>query len=74
MPDGMKLMVYGYSGVLENVVQLTGYDYLCILLYEESELVKAVFDNVGRCLVKYYEIIASYESVGLIMSNDDWGF
>jgi uroporphyrinogen decarboxylase len=74
IPDGMKLMICGPCGVLENVIQLTGYDNLCILLYEEPELAKAVFDNVGKRLVKYYEIAAPYESVGLIMSNDDWGF
>jgi uroporphyrinogen decarboxylase len=74
LPEGMKLMVVGPSGVLENVIQLTGYDNLCIMIYEEPELAKALFDDVGKRLLKYYEIAASYESVGLIMSNDDWGF
>ncbi|MDR0494593.1 MAG: hypothetical protein LBG95_03055 [Treponema sp.] len=74
MPEGMKLMLCGPCGVLENVITLTGYDNLCIMLYEEPELAKAVFDNVGRRMVKYYEIAAPHESVGLLMSNDDWGF
>jgi uroporphyrinogen decarboxylase len=74
LPEGMKLMVVGPCGVLENVIELTGYENLCIMLYEEPELVKALFDNVGGRLLRYYEIAASYDSVGLIMSNDDWGF
>jgi uroporphyrinogen decarboxylase len=74
LPEGMKLMVMGPGGVLENVILLTGYDNLCIMLYEEPDLAQAVFENVGKRLVRYYAISASYPSVGLIMSNDDWGF
>jgi uroporphyrinogen decarboxylase len=74
LPDGMKLMAMGPGGVLENVIALTGYDSLCFMLYEEPGLLKAIFDNVGRRLLKYYEIVLAYDSVGLIMSNDDWGF
>ena len=73
-PDGMKLMVMGPGGVLENVIQLTGFDNLCYMLYEDPELVQDLFDAVGSRLVKYYEISAKFESVGFLMSNDDWGF
>ncbi|MDR1531687.1 MAG: hypothetical protein LBS62_05815 [Clostridiales bacterium] len=74
LPDGMKLMAMGPNGVLENVIALTGYDNLCIMLFEEPELAKAIFDKTGSALLRYYEIVAQYESVGLIMANDDWGF
>lgn len=74
MPDGMKLIVYGNDGVLENVVSIVGYENLCYLMIDEHDLVKEIFDNVGSRLVKYYEICASYDSVGALISNDDWGF
>ena len=74
LPDGMKLMVMGPSGVLENTINLVGYDNLCVMLYDKPELAKRIFDAVGSRLLKYYEISAQYDSVGLIMSNDDWGF
>ncbi|MDR1438865.1 MAG: hypothetical protein LBJ10_02270 [Clostridiales bacterium] len=74
MPDGMKLMVMGPGGVLENTIALTGYDNLCLMLYDDPGLAKAIIDKVGECLLKHYEISAGFESVGLIMSNDDWGF
>jgi uroporphyrinogen decarboxylase len=74
LPEGMKVMVMGPGGVLENVIELTGYDNLCIMLYEEPQLVKAIFDNVGKRLLDYYEISAAYHSVGFLMANDDWGF
>lgn len=35
LPEGMKFVVYGPSGVLENVMALTGYDNLCYMLADE---------------------------------------
>jgi uroporphyrinogen decarboxylase len=74
LPEGMKLMVMGPGGVLENVITLTGYDNLCLMLYDNPDLVQAIFDRVGERLLRYYEIALSYDTVGLLMSNDDWGF
>lgn len=74
LPDGMKLMAMGPGGVLENAISLVGYDNLCYLLYEEPELAKAIFDEIGARLLKYYEIAAEFSSVGVLMANDDWGF
>ena len=74
LPGNMKVMVSGPGGVLENVIELVGYDHLCMLTYDDPALVEAIFEKVGSELVKYYAISAQYDSVGLIMSNDDWGF
>jgi uroporphyrinogen decarboxylase len=74
LPKGMKLMVMGPGGVLENAMELIGYDNLCYMLYDEPELAEAVFNEVGSRLVRYYENAMEYSSVGLLMSNDDWGF
>ena len=74
MPEGMKLMVMGPGGVLENAIALAGYDNLCYMIYEQHDLAKAIFDHVGSCLLKYYELAAPHPAVGFIMSNDDWGF
>jgi uroporphyrinogen decarboxylase len=74
LPEGMKLMVRGPGGVLENIISLMGYDNLCLLLHDDPELVKAVADKVGSSLVKYYKGIVDCEGVGFLCSNDDWGF
>lgn len=74
MPDGMKLMIMGPNGVLENVMQLTGYDNLCIMTYDEPELVREICDHVGSRLLRYYNMIVDMDTVGIISSNDDWGF
>ncbi len=74
LPDGMKLLVMGPGGVLENVTSLVGYDNLCYMVFENPELVQELFDQVGKRLLRYYEIALEFDSVGLIVSNDDWGF
>lgn len=74
LPDGMKIMVMAPDGILENVINLVGYDNLCIMLFEEPELVQEIFNNVGERMIKYYQNAASIDTVGLICSNDDWGF
>ena len=74
MPDGMKLIVPGPGGVLENLISLLGYDNLCFLLVDDPALVRAVVDAIGSRLVKHYQIVLGYDTVGAIISNDDWGF
>ncbi|MBN1777731.1 MAG: hypothetical protein JW811_06370 [Clostridiales bacterium] len=74
LPGNMKLMVMGPGGVLENVTAIVGYETLCYLLYEEPELVEALFAQVGRRLLRYYERALDFDTVGFLCSNDDWGF
>ena len=74
LPEGMKLMAMGPGGVLENVITLTGYDNLCLMLYDCPDLVMAIFNRVGGILLENYERALEHDTVGLLMSNDDWGF
>ena len=74
LPDGMKVVAYGPGGVLENVIQLVGFENLCFMLMDKPELAKRIFDNVGSGLLKYYEICSPIDTVGACISNDDWGF
>jgi uroporphyrinogen decarboxylase len=74
LPPGMKLIVYGPCGVLENVIAIVGFEQLCMLLADDPELVGNIFDAVGSRLVRYYEICSAFDSVGALIVNDDWGF
>lgn len=74
LKPGMKFIVHGPLGVLENVVALTGYENLCFMLFDEPRLVATLFAEVGERLVVYFENCLKYESVGAILVNDDWGF
>ncbi len=74
LPEGMRAIVYGPGGVLENVIELAGYESLCYMLTDEPELARDLFDAVGSRLVEYYRHSAAFETVGALISNDDWGF
>lgn len=74
LPDGMKFIVCGPGGVLEIVTHLVGYDNLCYMLFDDPQLIQDIFNKVGSSFVRYYEICAAYDSVGALISNDDWGF
>ncbi|MGF1448569.1 MAG: uroporphyrinogen decarboxylase family protein [Opitutales bacterium] len=74
LPDGMKFVVPANCGVLENLIKVVGFEDLCLLTLEDPELVQAVTDEVGRRLVRHYELALACESVGAIIQNDDWGY
>lgn len=74
LPGNMKVMVSGPNGLLENVISIVGYDNLCLMLYDDPDLVQAIFDRVGSILLDYYQESVGYGAVGMLMINDDWGF
>ncbi len=74
LPDGMKVIVIGPGGVLENVIELVGFDNLCFMLVDDPQLTTDVFDAVGSRLVGFYQSLITHDAVGAIFGNDDWGF
>jgi uroporphyrinogen decarboxylase len=74
LPSGMKLICHGPCGVLENAILILGYETLCYLLADDSELVGKIFTEIGSRLARYYEIVAAHPAVGACIDNDDWGF
>jgi uroporphyrinogen decarboxylase len=74
VPDGMKLIIIGPGGVLENAIRLVGYDNLCLMIYDDPKLVEEIFAAVGRRLVDYYREAVQHDIVGAVWANDDWGF
>ncbi len=72
--DGMKFIIAGPGGLLENVINLVGFERLCFMIYEDEDLIKAIFDEVGSRLLRFYEITSSLAPVGALIVNDDWGF
>lgn len=73
LPAGMKLLVCGPCGVLENAINVVGYEPLCLLVHDDPALAKDLFDSIGSRLVRYYELASQHDSVGALIVNDDWG-
>jgi len=74
LPDGMKFIVNAYTGLLENVEDLVGFERFCMMMMEDEQLFKDIVDSIGSRLLRYYEIISSIDSIGACIVNDDWGF
>ncbi len=74
LPEGMRIVVPGPGGVLENAIRLVGYDNLCFMLADDPPLAEAIFAAIGSRLVRHYERACQHERVGACISNDDWGF
>lgn len=74
LPEGMKLVVCGPGGVLENAITLVGFENIALLMVDDPELLDDIFAAIGRVLVRHYEIVAPHRSVGACIGNDDWGF
>lgn len=73
LPDGM-MVIGSTSGVLENVTWLMGYEVLSFALYDNPELVEAMFQKVGQLLVAAHEAMAQMDCVGALVLGDDMGF
>jgi uroporphyrinogen decarboxylase len=74
LPDGMKLMACSNGGILENAFDLCGFENLCMISLLDSEFTREIFENIGRRLLEYYQIVSAFDSVGVCVVNDDWGF
>jgi uroporphyrinogen decarboxylase len=74
IPARMKLIITGPGGLLENVINLVGFERLCFMILEDEELAIDIFDAVGSRLCRFYEICSRPETVGALIVNDDWGF
>ena len=74
IPDGMKLVASTPGGLLENAIELVGFENLCFMSLDDEKLTEQVFDAIGSRLLRYYEIITQFPSVGAVICNDDWGF
>jgi uroporphyrinogen decarboxylase len=74
LPAGMKLVVLGPCGVLENALQLVGFERLCLMLADDAKLAGDIFDAIGSRLLQYYRNCLRHDTVGAVVGNDDWGF
>ena len=74
MPEGMKIISLGSGGVLENVMWLLGYEGISLLLYDDEQLVKDMFEKVAVRIIQYFDNVASIDCVGAVILGDDLGF
>lgn len=74
LPDGMKLMACSNGGILENAIDICGFENLCGMTMLDPDLAHDIFDSIGQRYVDYYKIVSAFDTVGICAVNDDWGF
>jgi uroporphyrinogen decarboxylase len=75
LPEGMGMLLLPGNGFLEIVLHvLLGYENFCYLLYDEPELISAVFQKSGELYYSLYEKLIHLPSVCGFFHGDDMGF
>jgi len=70
----VRFVPFSLDGILENTIGIVGYENLCYLLFDDPDLVRDIFHEVGKRIAAYFEKCLDYEEVGAVLLNDDWGF
>jgi uroporphyrinogen decarboxylase len=73
IPEGMKLGVVG-TLFEEPLEWIFGYENFFYLLYDQPDLVRAVFDQVGKIMEEFYRSVVTHETVGFVFHADDLGY
>jgi uroporphyrinogen decarboxylase len=74
LPEGLGFFSCHAGGVYEHVSRLMGYEGLCLRLYDDPKLVKAVTDKVGELIFHYNEHLIELDELEAIFQGDDFGF
>jgi uroporphyrinogen decarboxylase len=74
LPEGMGFLSCHAGGVYEHVSRLMGYEGLCLALYDNRELVKAVTDRVGDLILRYNQHLVQLHELPAVFQGDDFGF
>ncbi len=75
LPEGMKIMNFPCMGILEVCSELLlGFEGMSYLLYDNPDLVKAVFDKVGEIIYNWAKNVIQLDAVGGFFVGDDMGF
>jgi uroporphyrinogen decarboxylase len=73
LPDGMRI-IGATSGILEWVMWLMGAAPFSMALYDQPDLIQAMFTKIGDFFAHVHTTLASTPEVGAIFLGDDMGF
>jgi len=74
LPEGMGMICCHAAGPLEWIDMLMGYEFLCIALYEQPDLIKAVADKVESLVTQYIDRLLQLPGMIAYWQGDDMGF
>ncbi|OHB77204.1 MAG: hypothetical protein A2W31_07680 [Planctomycetes bacterium RBG_16_64_10] len=71
LPDGIAMTAMTY--LFQQVSNLIGFEPLCLKLYEDRDLVRAVTERVGAFYLRVAETLCDFTRFGAINIGDDMG-
>lgn len=76
MPQGMKAIGGVGNGIFECVQDLTGYENLCYLMYDEEEMFSELFQRVGETNLKIWKrFMEEFGDIYCVLRfGDDMGY
>jgi uroporphyrinogen decarboxylase len=75
LPVGMGIMACPASGFLEIPMEhLIGYEAMALMVFDEPELLGAVFDKVRQAILDVYKKVAGIDKVAGFFQGDDMGY
>jgi len=73
LPEGMGILA-SVSGVLEPVMWLMGYETFALALYDQPDLIQAMFDKIEEIFVPLARTLVEMDRVIGLWVGDDMGF
>jgi uroporphyrinogen decarboxylase len=74
LPEGMGFLSCHAGGVYEHVSRLMGYQGLCLALFDNRGLVRAVTDKLGELLLRYNQGLVQLPQLAAVFQGEDFGF
>lgn len=74
LPDDMILVGNQLGHMAEELTWLMGYETLCIALFEQRDLVKAIYDKVFELNSYKNNLLLQFDRIKVIFASDDLGF
>ncbi len=73
LPDGMKLFD-GQGHIFTGVCHLMGFETFAVAVYEQPDLVEALFNKVGSIVYNFFDNLSSIDVMGALHFNDDLAY
>jgi uroporphyrinogen decarboxylase len=74
LPDGMGFMTCHAGGVFEHLSQIMSIEGLCLAIHDAPDLVQAVVDRIGECMLAFYDHLVGLDHLMAVFQGDDMGF
>lgn len=73
LPEGLGFITCHAGGVYEHLSRLASYEGLCLMLYDDPALFKAIADRIGGLIEEYNRHLLQFNGLTAIFQGEDFG-